>query len=89
MEMPRQKNGRLQPWVTKRENEALLYFVQLIHNMLFWGSPEHSRVVSLDTFHRLKEAARFEDENRNEKWFAGTFNTMLKEIEVPTLLAIR
>jgi hypothetical protein len=72
--------GAPQPWSLKAENKALLYFVQLIHSMLNFGSPEQYRVVSLDTFHRLKEIEKAWDEIRDMERRANSIAPMINEL---------
>ena len=76
----RSQPGPPQPWCLKPENKALLYFVQLIHSMLDFGSPESHRVVSLDTFHRLVEIEKTWNEISDAKIRANSMSPMLSEL---------
>jgi hypothetical protein len=79
MLMPRDKEKQLYEWTTNENNEGLLYFVQLIHSMLYYGAAEPSRVISLDTYHRLEEIDRAWDEGAEAKWRHSSVTVMIDE----------
>jgi hypothetical protein len=58
MRIPRNEGDQIWGWVSDAKYDALLYFAQLVDELLAHQSPEGLRVVSLDSYHRLREAER-------------------------------
>jgi hypothetical protein len=58
MRLPQDEQGAVRPWTIVPENDALLYFVQLMHEMLSHQTPDSLRAVSLDSYHRILEIER-------------------------------
>ncbi len=58
MRIPSDEQGQYWPWISRPEADTLLYFVQLIETLLNNQSPDGLRVVSLDSYHRLREVER-------------------------------
>jgi hypothetical protein len=58
MRLPRDNNSQDLTWIAAPENDALLYFVQLMDEMVSHPTLESLRAVSLDSYHRLREAER-------------------------------
>jgi hypothetical protein len=77
---PKDQNGNAFPWVRDPKYEGLLYFVQLIHDMLYYGAPESFRVVSLDSFHRLTEIEKAWDETNAAGLPLGAMTPMIDEL---------
>jgi len=74
LRVPADEAGVPRPWTQASENDALLYFVQLIDELVSHQSPETSRAVSLDSYHRLLEFERIWDEGK-----AGGFRPDMSE----------
>src|SRR5579862_3639297 len=58
MQIPLDDNERQRAWATMPTNDALLYFVQLMEEMVAHPTIESLRAVSLDSYHRLREIDR-------------------------------
>jgi hypothetical protein len=58
MRLPRNENEQVRAWASKPEYDALLYFAQLMNELLAHQSPDGLRAVSLDSYHRLREIER-------------------------------
>lgn len=58
MRIPQDEQGNVRAWTLDPKHDALLYFVQLMHELVSHQSPESLRPVSLDSYHRLVEIER-------------------------------
>jgi hypothetical protein len=58
MRLPRDDKNQDLTWIAAPANDALLYFVQLMDEMVSHPTLESLRAVSLDSYHRLREAER-------------------------------
>lgn len=63
MRIPADETGAPKAWTKLQANDGLLYFVQLVDELVSHQSPEALRAVSLDSYHRLLEFERIWDES--------------------------
>lgn len=64
MRIPVNDKGELWPWAKRKEADTLVYFAQLMDELLNNRSPEALRVLSLDSYHRLREIERTWEETQ-------------------------
>jgi hypothetical protein len=62
--VPHDEQGTFRSWTLAPENDALLYFAQLMHELVNHQTPDAFRAVSLDSYHRLIELERSWQESR-------------------------
>jgi hypothetical protein len=60
--IPANEQGEKWEWVTRKESDTLLYFAQLMEELLNNQSSDGLRARSLDSYHRLREIERTWDE---------------------------
>lgn len=58
MRLPRDQSDQVLLWISEQKFDALLYFAQLMNELLAHQSTDSLRAVSLDGFHRLREIER-------------------------------
>lgn len=64
MRIPLNEQGDLWAWTKRKEADTLVYFAQLMDELLNNRSPDALRVVSLDSYHRLREIERTWEETQ-------------------------
>ena len=64
MRIPQDENGVVRTWTLAPANDALLYFAQLMQELVSYQSPDFLRAVTLDSYHRAREVERSWDESR-------------------------
>lgn len=67
-------------WARASEYEALLYFCQLVDDMIWYGSRDSYRAPSLNTYHRCLEILRSFDELRTSHLQEGVLSPMFAEL---------
>ncbi len=67
-------------WARVPEYQALLYFYQLVDDMVWYGSRDSYRAPSLNTYHRCLEILRSFDELRASQLREGVLSPMFAEL---------
>ncbi len=79
MRIPANEQGKPWPWIKRKEADTLVYFAQLMDELLNNRSPDALRVLSLDSYHRLLEVERTWEE-MNAAGISPSLGFLIEEV---------